>query len=240
MAAFNFFNKQAAKPAAKSAAGAASTEPVADPMKAFEGMWAALAEQQKAAATNRPGIPMLDAAQLATALSKTRIAPQVKPEHLEAITSGGEGALAAMAEMLNQTAQASTAQAILASQRMVQAAVESTQQAFQADLPNQLRDQLFQQQLAAKLPNLSNPAVAPMVEMVRAGIAASNPSLTPEQLTEQAAQFFTEFSKGLPGAAASNAPTAEETPVTDWRSVFGLSDPSTTAAAQESDVGSAI
>jgi len=221
MSALAQFFKQAAKPAPAKTTTKTAEQP-ADPMAAFAGIWEALAKQQETAQKSPAGIPMLDAKQLAEALGKTRIAPQVTEAQSQAITTGGAEALQAVSELLNQTAQASTMQAILASQRMVAAASESTQNTIQSGLPAQLRDQLFQQQLSAKLPNLSNPAVAPMVEMVRAGLAANNPSLTPEALTEQAAQFFSEFSKGISGEVPAGAPAADEVPEQNFFDIFGI------------------
>jgi hypothetical protein len=123
--------------------------------------------------------------------------------------------------MLNQTAQASTLQAVLAAQRMVEASNAQVSQNITGDLPQMFRDQMFQQQLMAAMPSLSNPAISPLVETVRAGIAANNPDLSPEQLTEQALKYFQEFaSVAAPQQAAS--PNTEEVQETDFFALLDI------------------
>jgi hypothetical protein len=204
----------------KPTAPAAKKDEAPAPLANFAGIYEALAKAQTANA-GKGVMPTLDAKQLGEALAKQQIAPAMSAAQMEAIKNGGEEAVAAVAQIMNQTAQSSVMQSILATQRMAEAANTVAQESVLNQLPQLIRDQQFQQQLFATMPNLNNPAVAPLVEQVRAGIAASNPNLTPEQLTAQAQEFFTGLSSLVAPATASTG--GDETPAeTDYFAHFGI------------------
>ena len=208
--------KGGAKPAPKAPATKEGAAPLAD----FADMFKKLQEAQVAAGTKKATGP--DPKKLAEAISGARIAPQITAEQLAAITAGGEGALETFTTLLNQTAQASTLQAVLAAQRMLEVSQASTQQELAGALPQMVRDQQFQQQLLAAMPDLSNPAVSPLVEVVRSGIAASNPDATPEQLTQQALKYFQDFSGMVAPAPAAGSTDADVAPETDFFALLGI------------------
>lgn len=201
----------------------AKKEETPAPLSNFAGIFEALAKAQTAGA-GKGVMPTLDQKQLGEALAKQQIAPAMNATQIEAIKNGGDEAVAAMTQLLNQTAQAAVMNSILANQRMAEAANTVAQESVLSQLPQLIRDQQFQQQLSAAMPNLNNPAVAPLVEQVRAGIAASNPNLTPQELTEQAQEFFSGLSSLVAPANASTG--GEEAPEEiDYFAHFGIQVP---------------
>ena len=165
------------------------------PLANFATLWE---DAQKAvdASANKatPVVPALDAAKLQAALAN-RTFVQVSPEHAAAITAGGEGAIAAVQALVNQAAQTAVSSSVLMATKLMETANANQQAVLQQTLPQQMRDQLFQQELLQAMPNLSNPAISPLVETVRAGLAATNPSATPAQLSEMAQAYFTDMVK---------------------------------------------
>lgn len=216
---FDVLKGGAKKPAAntKPVDGKTTTTP---PLGDFADMFKKLQEAQATAAKKPQGLG-LDPTKLAEAIGKAQIAPSITAEHIEAIQGGGEAALTALATLMNQTAQASTLQAVLAAQRMVEASNAQVAQNITGDLPQMLKDQMFQQQLLTAMPSLSNPAISPLVETVRAGIAANNPDLSPEQLTEQALKYFQEFTSVVAPQPAAGTDT-EEAQETDFFALLDI------------------
>ena len=216
-----FGGKKTTAPAKQEAQGKKEAAPA--PLANFAGIYEALAKAQTASA-GKGTMPTLDAKQLGEALAKQQIAPALNAEQMEAIKNGGDEALIALNQIMNQTAQSAVMQSILANQRMAEAANTVAQESVLNQLPQLIRDQQFQQQLFATMPNLNNPAVAPLVEQVRAGIAASNPNLTPEELTAQAQEFFSGLSSLVAPAPASTG--GDEAPAEiDYFAHFGIQAP---------------
>lgn len=229
MALFNFGQKPA-----KPAAPTQTTVPNPKALAEFAEMFKKLQEVNTAQQSSKPSLPNLDPKQLGELLSKTQMAPQISEAHIAAIQAGGPEALQTLNTLLNQTAQAAVLQSITAAQRLTQTGIDTALSASTTQLPQLVRDHLFQQSLAAALPNLQDPAVAPLVEVVRAGVAASNPTLTPEQLTEKAVQYF----QGLSSVTAPQVSADQQTDEpagTDYMALFNIAAPeaATNAAATQ-------
>lgn len=190
-------------PAAAGAAGAGAAA-AADPMAGFSGMWEALAKQREAQAAGTAQSVALTPEQVAQAAANANFAGNIDPNLAAVALGGGEGAVQALAQIINQASRNAFAQAVAASSGIAERAASAQRQQIQGQLPTLVKDAQFQDQLLGAMPQLNNPTMQPMVEIIRAGIAANNPTFTPSQLAEKTREF-------LAGFASVTAPQQQQT-----------------------------
>lgn len=193
-------------PAGTATATPAAPAAPANPLQDFAGMWGKLAEQQTAASKAAESSSItLDPKQLAAAVSGQQFAPQVTAEQAAALGIPAEGA-PALQQLLNANAQTVFTQAMVAASHMMNQALSKQQTALMGQLPDAVRNAQFNDQLQQVMPQVSNPALQPLVDVVRAGISANNPGMTPSQLAAETQKFFSGLSTvttAAPAAAAS-------------------------------------
>lgn len=101
---------------------------------------------------------------------------------LQAIAAGGEGAIQALSGVLNKTMQTSYGHSAVAASKIVEQAVAQAEQRFAAKLPTLINSQTSKSDLVSGNKALSNPAVAPLVEMVHNQFVQKFPNSTPAEI----------------------------------------------------------
>lgn len=206
--------------AAGAAAGANPTVP-ADPMAGFSGMWEALAKQREAQAAGTAQSVALTPEQVAQAAANANFAGNIDPNLAAVALGGGEGAVQALAQIINQASRNAFAQAVAASSGIAERAASAQRQQIQGQLPTLVKDAQFQDQLLGAMPQLNNPTMQPMVEIIRAGIAANNPTFTPSQLAEKTREFLAGFASVTAPQQQQTASAAQgATQAVNWNAYF--------------------
>jgi hypothetical protein len=139
--------------------------------------------------TNPLAEPLLavDPAKLKAAAAKMNFAAGIDPEVLKNAMSGQDPQ--AFMTVLNTVAQNGFAAAMQANAGVVETAFSKHTQRFEAALPERIRStQISQTQ--TKHSALSHPAAAPMVAAMKAQIASTNPTLSPDRVAEMAENYF--------------------------------------------------
>lgn len=143
----------------------------------------------------------------------------VTPEQLQAISTGGEGAVQAFASALNSVAQTTYAQSAFASTKIVEQAMARAKENFLSELPTHIRKQTVSESLKAENPVFSNPAVQPIISALEAQLSVKFPHASAGELTSMAKQYVealgTSFSP-KPTSTNTGKPGAKEE--TDWSS----------------------
>lgn len=207
-------------PAAAGAAGAGAAA-AADPMAGFSGMWEALAKQREAQAAGTAQSVALTPEQVAQAAANANFAGNIDPNLAAVALGGGEGAVQALAQIINQASRNAFAQAVAASSGIAERAASAQRQQIQGQLPTLVKDAQFQDQLLGAMPQLNNPTMQPMVEIIRAGIAANNPTFTPSQLAEKTREFLAGFASVTAPQQQQTAGAAQEaTQAVNWNAYF--------------------
>ncbi len=176
-----------------------TTEP--SPMKEFENLWQ-IDKPADGAYVDAPIRFNADPAKVQAAAKSIDFSKTVTPALLEQIKAGGEGAMQATLQAMNEMAQQVFAQSMLATSKVVEAGAESTYQRTQTNLPNQVRKVTVGNALREDNPLFTNPATAPMMEMFEQQALAKFPNASSAEITQMARTFMVSFA----GEAAKLAP----------------------------------
>jgi len=135
-------------------------------------------------------------------------------DSLRKIAAGGEEAVAAMAELLNKTAQTVYGQSTVVAQKLIEQQVSKAREQFTAELPGLVKKQNMQDSLLTENPAFKKPSVAPVVTAIQNQLAAKYPNATASELNAMAKDY-------LKAAAEDFNPTPRKEPTaaergTDW------------------------
>jgi hypothetical protein len=135
-------------------------------------------------------------------------------DSLKKIAAGGDEAMAALAELLNKTAQTVYGQSTVVAQKLIESQVSKARDEFTAQLPGLVKKQNMQDSLLTENPAFKKPSVAPVVTAIQNQLAAKFPTATASELNAMAKDY-------LKAAAEDFNPTPKKTPTaaelgTDW------------------------
>jgi hypothetical protein len=156
------------------------------PLAAHKDLWAPIPEDPNAP---KP-VTMPSAQEIMNATSKVDFKQVLDPKLMEAVRAGGEGSEQALAQLINQAAQAGYGQSVIAAQKLVDNAVAQKTEEFNASIPALLRKQMTNEQLLKTNPGFSNPVVAPVVEIFANQLQAKYPKATSEELVAMAKEVL--------------------------------------------------
>ncbi len=194
----------------------APTDPAAAPAKPdspldqYKSLWDPVPTSENAA----PVAQKLDPAKLQEIVAKADFTKAITPEMKAAISAGGEEAQAALMSALNEVTRQAVVQSTLAANKMTEQAVKDAIDSQTKSLPDLIRSQATTNSLYAANPIFSNPAVKPVIEAVKAQLAAKNPTATSDELTAMSQQFVEALGESIsPKAAETVDPKAD---AMDW------------------------
>lgn len=169
------------QPAVPEPAPAPTVEP--DP---FETLW-----QNDANADTQGGINFnLDPAQLAEIAGKIDYSQAVTPEIRQRLAMGGEDAVAATMEALNAVNRMSYQQNAVATTKLIEAAVKSTESSMDAKIAKTIKSMGLAENVAASNPMLSNPAFKPIVDAAKQQIITKFPNASQQELNKMLNQYL--------------------------------------------------
>jgi len=217
-------------------AGATPTDPPAgelakpadekptSPLDAFQDLWQPNTDAEGKPIDNSPAVPaQLDPAELAKVIAKADLTKSITPDDLAAINAGGEEANAALIRAMNSVAQQTLNQSTLATNTMIEKAVEAATKATEARLAEQIRKQNLSDNLLESNPVFSNPAVKPVIEAVQSQLATKFPDATTAQLTKMAQDYVVAMGDSLSPAKPASATTDVTNPGgEDWGKFLGI------------------
>lgn len=195
--------------------------PVVSPFDAFKDVWQS--PTTSAADPQGPMFGAVDPQKLMESAGKVDFAKAVTPEMLAAVTAGGEGAAAAFAAAMNKVAQTVYAQSALATTKIVDQALTKAQEGYDARLPSMVKKFSVNENLQTSNPQLSNPALAPLVSALSEQLVRKNPNATSAEIQAQVSDYFaaigTSFAPVAPETPASKA-AAQKAKAEDWSAFF--------------------
>jgi hypothetical protein len=160
--------------------------------------------------------------EIMAATSKVDFKQIMKPELMAKIAKGGPEAEAALAEMLNQTSQATYGQSVIAAQGLVAKAVEQATTQFQSSMPTLLKKQTVTERLFKDNPTYNHPALSPVVTAYAAQFQEKFPKASSDDLYKM-------VNDALKASANALNPPVIETPPgqdnEDWSLYLGEESP---------------
>ena len=180
----------AGQPAAPAAAG-----PV-NPMDAYSNLFTPKPADPKA--TQQPTMAdpilgVLDPAAFRQQISTANFAANIPQDKMQAALGGDT---AAFAEVINAASREAFAAAAQLSHGLIEQGVRTGAERLNGTLDSRIRNFNLKSQNTSN-EALSHPAVAPMLNAVKMQIASSNPNLSPDQVQQQAEQYFTQMADVL-------------------------------------------
>lgn len=153
--------------------------------------------------------------QLMDAAKKIDFAKVIQPAQLQAITNGGEGAVAAFAQAMNAVAQTVYAQSAHATTKIVEAAITKSQENMRAELPSHIKRQNVNESLRAENPAFNHPAASPILGALQQQLSLKYPSASSAELSKMAQDYLGSFANAIQPAAKTNQETQQSAGV-DW------------------------
>lgn len=150
-------------------------------------------------------LPEIPADQLSKMFTQLDFTKSMKPETLNAIAAGGEQAVAAMKELINNLGQQVSMVSFKASNGMVERGLAAAKDRFTGEVPGHVNEILVDNALTQEFPIFSKPAYAPMIKSIRAQLQTSNPMATPAQIEGGVREYFHKMATDL-GATMPAAP----------------------------------
>lgn len=146
----------------------------------------------------------VDPKSLAEAARKTDFTKMITPDQMQAIATGGEGAVQAFAAAMNQVAQGVYAQSAFAATKIVEQAVSKAQERFSAEIPNHVKKLQVSESLRGENPALNHPAASPILGAIESQLTMKHPNASSGEITKMAKQYLEQF------ASAVNAPAQQQ------------------------------
>lgn len=175
-------------------------------------------------------LPKIDPAQLQATIGKMDFTKGIKPEQLQAITAGGEGATQAVLQIVNQAGQQNALTMFSAASKMIEQALTTAESRFAARMPGQVRDTLASTNLSESNLAAKDPRFGHLVESVRNRISDKYPKLNAKQVEFYVNKHFADLRDTLTPKSKTKTPEEEEVvndnllkkgdPTADWQQWF--------------------
>ena len=172
------------------------------PLDEFASLWQTDDKQQTPEA-----LLNVDPKQLAEAARKTDFSKLISQDQLAAIAKGGEDAVGAFVQAMNNVAQGVYAQAAFASSRISEQAAMRMQERLLKELPTHVKQFQSSESLRTQHPIVSHPAAAPVIDLLSKQIALKYPDATSGEITAMAQRYLTNLAAIDSNSSNSNNST---------------------------------
>lgn len=185
---------------------------VASPLDGFQDFW----QPPTNPVAEQPIFGNVDPKKLMEAASQTDFSKSITPEIQAAIKAGGPEAMQAMVTAMNRMTQTSYANSAMATTKIVEQALAKQQAAFEAKLPQILKQHTLSDTLRSENPLYSNPAVQPLISAMERQIALKHPNATSQELSAMARQYVASLGAVFNPTLATKETNSSGTAEMDW------------------------
>lgn len=164
-------------------------QPAVSPLEEFKDIWQTPAQGD--AATQEGLFGQIDPKKLMEAAGRVDFAKSLNPETLKKVAAGGDDAMQAFAESLNQVARQVYAQSAFATTKIVEQAVAKAEGRFADKVPSLVKKHQVSDNLRSENPVFNNPAVQPLVSAIESQLTVKYPNATAGELSDMAKKYLT-------------------------------------------------
>lgn len=183
----------AAMPGTPAPTAAGGPQPPSNPLDQFTTLFQPKTPANANTQADANVLAPLDPAAFRQQVANANFASGIPQETIQKAISGDAGAFA---EAINHAAREAFAAAAQLSHGLVEHGVRAGTERLSGSLDSRIRNYQVRSQNTGN-EALSHPAVAPMLNAVKMQIATANPTLSPDQVQNQAEQYFTQMSEVL-------------------------------------------
>lgn len=162
------------------------------PLGDFDKLWEPV-KPAEGAISDEPIRFNIDANKVQQSARNIDFTKTITPALLEKINAGGEGAMAAVVQAMNEMGQTIFAQSMMAGTKVLETGLESSHQRISRTLPDTIKKQAVSSALRENNPLFSNPATAPMLQALETQLQAKFPTASAAEITEHARKYLVNF-----------------------------------------------
>lgn len=181
-----------------------TTEAPKSPFAEFEKLWEpATGPDGKPLQVTKEPLYNVDPKQVMEAAQRTDFRSVASKEQLEKMAAGGADGIAAMMDVMQAMSASVYANAAVAATKIAEQGISKAMSQAESRLPGVIRNQQLSESLVKNNPALQDPAVRPLVDLVRNQFAQKFPNATSAELESMANDYM------LKAGSAFN-PTAQK------------------------------
>lgn len=124
------------------------------------------------------------------------------PERVAALTAGGEGAVAAINDIINGALRQATMVNFNASTRIMSQSLDAAEAGFLEKVPTHVRDVMTTNALTSSNPLMQDPTYGPLIDVIRGQIQSQFPKATPDQVQTGVNKYFDDMYAKMSGIKA--------------------------------------
>lgn len=158
----------------------------------------------------------IDRKKIQEAASTMNFTAGIAPEKLKAIAAGGEDAVKALAEIVNQVGQNVYENSALATTALIEKSLGTAGERFNSSLESKFKSFQSTQSLAAENPALRDPKFAPIVDSFRDRAITKFPNASAAEINGYTNEFFNEFIGALQAPEVAKKTQAQQSQGIDW------------------------
>lgn len=197
--------------------------PVADPNApiepSFDKLWDPVGENDpKLPDFNPSALFQFDPAKVQEAVKQIDYTKAMNSEQLQAVVAGGEGAMAALSQIMNSVAQQATQVSMIGSAKLIEQALGKANESLDARMAEQIRKQEISAGLREKNPIFNSPEFSPMVSALETQFRTKYPNASSAEITTMAEKYVLKFAQGITGK--KDADSASKVEEVDWENLF--------------------
>lgn len=155
----------------------------------------------------------VDNAALLAAAKQVDFSKAITPDMMAAITKGGPEAGNAFVQAMNAVAQLTYAQSARATTQLTEQAINRAREQFVQAMPEMVRNQSVNESLRQADPLFSNPAVQPLLDMVKSQLQLKHPNASVQEITTLSQSYLQQVVTAATPAPATPKPAPGEI---DW------------------------
>lgn len=162
--------------------------PEQSPTENFKDLWTMPSNQTG----NKTPNFQLNPEQLQSTASKIDFTRSIKQEDLQAIANGGEGAVTALMNVLNNFGQQVFSTNAQFSSHLTEAGYRAASDSINTGLPSLVKKQFSQAELFNTNPKLRTPELQPLVLAIQSQITERHPNASTQEVNAMVDKYFTE------------------------------------------------
>lgn len=158
----------------------------------------------------------IDPKSIQEAVGRIDFAQSVTPEHLQAITEGGEGAQKAFMDSMNAVARQVFSQSMVGSAKLVEQAIARSAGAIDSRVASKLRDSEVSNAVSEANPAFNHPAAKPVVQALQQQLAAKHPTASSKEISDMAKSYFNDFASSITAPERARQEQETKSGEIDW------------------------
>lgn len=193
------------------------TEASKSPFAEFEKLW----ETPTVDPTKGPEpLYKIDPNQIMSIANKTDFKGLITKEQRAAMATGGQAGMEAMLDAIQTVGSNIYANAAVAATKIAESGIVRSQKDFEGKLPSFIKNQNLSESLGTKNPALNDPAVAPLVGLVKNQMSQKYPNASAAELQSMAEKYLLAAGNAFAPQADTSSQQQQGSAGEDWEAFF--------------------